>query len=47
MKKFLSDGLIKAFAATLVYLPFATIAQDFPNKPVHIIVPWPPSGTIR
>ena len=46
MKKFLLDVLIKAMAATLGYLPFATIAQDFPNKPVHIVVPWPPSGNV-
>ena len=21
-------------------------AQDFPNKPIHIVVPWPPSGNV-
>ena len=25
---------------------FAAQAQDFPNKPVRIIVPWPPSGNV-
>jgi tripartite-type tricarboxylate transporter receptor subunit TctC len=23
-----------------------TFAQDFPNRPVHIVVPWPPSGNV-
>jgi tripartite-type tricarboxylate transporter receptor subunit TctC len=22
------------------------LAQDFPNRPVHIVVPWPPSGNV-
>jgi tripartite-type tricarboxylate transporter receptor subunit TctC len=21
-------------------------AQEFPNKPIHIVVPWPPSGNV-
>ena len=25
---------------------FAVKAQDFPNKPIRIIVPWPPSGNV-
>src|SRR6478736_2240313 len=25
---------------------FAAQAQDFPNKPVRIVVPWPPSGNV-
>ena len=24
----------------------AAIAQDFPNRPVRIVVPWPPSGNV-
>ena len=46
MKKCLLDSLIKATAAALICLPIATIAQNFPSKPVHIIVPWPPSGNV-
>ena len=31
-------------SATL--LAFAATAQDFPNRPVRIVVPWPPSGNV-
>ena len=27
------------------FVPSAA-AQDFPNRPVHIVVPWPPSGNV-
>jgi tripartite-type tricarboxylate transporter receptor subunit TctC len=35
-------------AATLagLCLAAAALAQEFPNKPVRIIVPWPPSGNV-
>lgn len=29
-----------------VPLSFVAQAQDFPNRPVHIVVPWPPSGNV-
>ena len=30
----------------LALCSFAAQAQDFPNKPVRIVVPWPPSGNV-
>src|SRR3954469_1134730 len=30
----------------LAFCWFAAQAQDFPNKPVRIVVPWPPSGNV-
>jgi tripartite-type tricarboxylate transporter receptor subunit TctC len=36
-------------SAILVFLLAATcsaLAQEFPNKPVRIVVPWPPSGNV-
>ena len=35
-------------AVALAGLFFAAIAvaQEFPNKPVRIVVPWPPSGNV-
>ena len=36
-----------AFAAvSATILSIAALAQDFPNRPVRIIVPWPPSGNV-
>lgn len=46
MKKFLLDALIKAVVSTLVYLPFATIAQGYPAKPVKIVVGFTPGGGV-
>ena len=46
MKKFMSDALIKAALGALACLPLAAAAQEFPSKPVRIIVPWPPSGNV-
>src|SRR6478609_2590628 len=37
-------GLVVALAATLA-LPFAASAEDYPNRTVKIIVPFPPGGT--
>src|SRR3982750_4290501 len=30
----------------LAFCWFAAQAQDFPNKPVRIVVPWPPAGNV-
>ena len=46
MKKFISDALIKAALGSLACLPFAAAPQEYPSKPVRIIVPWPPSGNV-
>lgn len=46
MKEFLLDALIKAVVSTLVYLPFATIAQGYPAKPVKIVVGFTPGGGV-
>jgi tripartite-type tricarboxylate transporter receptor subunit TctC len=42
MKKFLTAGLLAALAGSI----FAAAAQDFPNRPVRIVVPWPPGGNV-
>jgi tripartite-type tricarboxylate transporter receptor subunit TctC len=36
----------KTLAALLVLFAAAAAAQEFPSKPVRIIVPWPPSGNV-
>ena len=36
--------LVTALAAMAFSL--VTVAQDFPNRPVRIVVPWPPSGNV-
>jgi tripartite-type tricarboxylate transporter receptor subunit TctC len=40
-RRFLTVGLLLAVGLA----PFAA-AQEFPNRPVHIVVPWPPSGNV-
>jgi tripartite-type tricarboxylate transporter receptor subunit TctC len=44
---------IKKMTARIAFLTifllaasFSAAAQDFPNRPVHIVVPWPPSGNV-
>ena len=46
MKRVLSDVLINAVAAILVCLPFATIAQTYPARPVKIVVGFTPGGGV-
>jgi tripartite-type tricarboxylate transporter receptor subunit TctC len=38
----LSQGLIVALALFAAGLPAG--AADYPNKPIHVVVPWPPGG---
>src|SRR3954471_5945609 len=33
-------------AAFATFAASTTSAQDFPNRPVRIIVPWPPAGNV-
>src|SRR5213075_3427041 len=33
-------------AAVATFAASITSAQDFPNKPVRIVVPWPPAGNV-
>ena len=46
MKKFLLDTVIKAAAASIACLSLSAAAQNYPSKPVHLVVPWPPSGNV-
>jgi tripartite-type tricarboxylate transporter receptor subunit TctC len=38
---FLTAALLAGTAGSV-----PVFAQDFPNRPVHIVVPWPPSGNV-
>jgi len=42
MKKFLATSLLAVLAGSI----FPAAAQDFPNRPVRIVVPWPPGGNV-
>src|SRR5687767_15789687 len=42
MKLFLSVAALAA--AALVGVPSAALAQNYPVKPVRILIPWPPGG---
>jgi tripartite-type tricarboxylate transporter receptor subunit TctC len=37
---------MKLLACLVSFLALAAQAQDFPSKPVRIVVPWPPSGNV-
>lgn len=43
MRRMLSYAVVVAFAA-LALAPVAGRAQDYPAKPVHLVVPFPPGG---
>ena len=34
------------FSAVLFLCALALQAQEFPNKPLRIVVPWPPGGNV-
>ena len=40
----LARVLIEAFAAVLAAVSLSAMAQSFPAKPIHVIVPFPPGG---
>jgi len=42
--RFLTVGLLSVLCA--VGLVHVAAAQDFPNRPVRIVVPWPPGGNV-
>ena len=37
--------LVRALAATIILAPALALAQDFPTKPITLIVPWPAGGS--
>src|SRR6201995_408723 len=39
------DGWLIACALALVALPHATLAQEYPTKPIRLIIPFPPGGS--
>ena len=38
--------VLSVTALAAMAFSLSTVAQDFPNRPVRIVVPWPPSGNV-
>jgi len=38
--------MLKLVAVLALLISWPACAQDFPNRPVRIVVPWPPSGNV-
>jgi len=45
MKRFF-ETLVGAAIAATACLPGIVLAQAYPTKPIHLVVPWPPSGNV-
>ena len=40
------NAIVRAAAAIAVLcMPFGTLAQNYPVKPVRVVIPWPPGGS--
>ena len=39
-----SRSLLVALALVLALATFPVDAADYPNRPIHVVVPWPPGG---
>ena len=37
-------SVLATFAFSLSAVPFPALAQTYPTRPVHLIVPYPPGG---
>jgi tripartite-type tricarboxylate transporter receptor subunit TctC len=38
--------LLRALVTAAVFVPMAALAQDFPTKPITVVVPYPPGGNV-
>ena len=39
-------ALMRVLVSLLAFLACGALAQEFPSKPLRIVVPWPPSGNV-
>ena len=44
MKRAFSRGRLLALAVLSALCVFSAEAADYPNRPIHVVVPWPPGG---